>query len=328
VTTIRNAIAAAGTGEPGLPRLLGLGLVAAALFSITFVLNRLMSLSGGHWVWTAALRYIDMALILTAFILGRHGLSRLLATFRFFFAGAPYWLVAGGVGFGLFYAGVCFAAGHAPGWVVAATWQSTILATPLVLWGFGQRVPVRGIAFAILIFAGILLINARELSVGIGLGTVLSGVLPVLVAAVAYPFGNQLLNRAKHGRDPERILDDPASAVLVMTLGALPVFAILLLVASPPAPTADQMAATLVIAIVAGGFATTLFLYARNLSSDPYRIAAVDATQAGEVGFALAGEMVILGAAAPDFPGAFGLLAITAGLIGFTFASGAPAKGR
>jgi len=50
---------------PGIPRLLWLGLLAAALFSITFVLNRAMSLEGGHWVWSASLRYFDTALLLS-----------------------------------------------------------------------------------------------------------------------------------------------------------------------------------------------------------------------------------------------------------------------
>jgi hypothetical protein len=38
-------------------RLLGAGLLAALFFSSTFILNRAMSLEGGHWVWSAALRY-------------------------------------------------------------------------------------------------------------------------------------------------------------------------------------------------------------------------------------------------------------------------------
>ena len=38
-------------------RLITYGLLAAFFFSSTFVLNRAMSLGGGHWVWSAALRY-------------------------------------------------------------------------------------------------------------------------------------------------------------------------------------------------------------------------------------------------------------------------------
>ena len=75
---------------------------------------------------------------------------------------------------------------------------------------------------------------------------------------------------------------------------------------------------------MAGTLATPLSLYARNLSSDPLRIAAVDATQAGEVAFALCGEAVFLGAALPDLVGWLGLLAVTGGLAGFLLQSTAP----
>ena len=36
------------------------GLAAGLFFSTTFVLNRAMSLEGGHWYWTASLRYFYM----------------------------------------------------------------------------------------------------------------------------------------------------------------------------------------------------------------------------------------------------------------------------
>ena len=53
---------------------------------------------------------------------------------RLFARNPVFWTLAGSVGFGVFYAGVTLASTFSPGWVVAATWQSTILATPLVLW--------------------------------------------------------------------------------------------------------------------------------------------------------------------------------------------------
>ncbi len=47
-------------------RLILLGAMAALFFSSTFVLNRAMSLDGGHWVWSASLRYAFMLPILLA----------------------------------------------------------------------------------------------------------------------------------------------------------------------------------------------------------------------------------------------------------------------
>ncbi len=311
-----------GKASPGMPWLLGLGLLAAALFSVTFVLNRAMSLGGGHWVWSASLRYFDTAVLLSGWLLFRRGPRYLAAVLRLFRQRLRFWLVAGGIGFGVFYACCCFAADHAPDWIIAATWQVTILATPFVLRAFGARVPLRGLVFLGLIFLGILILNAQRIMSGVAAPQILAGVLPILVAAVAYPVGNQLLNRAKHaGDEAAAMLADPMAAVLLLTLGALPVFAALILVSMPPPPSRGQFAATAVIALIAGCFATTLFLHARNLSNDPFRIAAVDATQAGEVGFALLGEMLLLGVAPPDLLSCAGLVAVVAGLIGFTFQS-------
>ncbi len=308
--------ALATADEPGLPGLVGLGLLAAALFSTTFVVNRAISLAGGPWVWTAALRYLDMAVLLVGWTLLRRGSRGLGAVLRLFGRRFGRFLLAGGVGFGLFYLGICYAATHAPGWVVAATWQATILATPLVLRGFGARVPLRGVAFAGLILLGIVLLNARQFATA-GMGALLAA-LPVLGAAFAYPFGNQLLNREAHGsHDPDGVLRDPAACVLLMTMGSLPVFAVALAAVRPAWPSMAQVASTGWVALVAGCLATTLFLRARNRSTDPFRIAAVDATQAGEVAFALAGEVALLGAALPGAAGWLGLGAVTAGLAGF-----------
>lgn len=315
------ALPVAGAGRPGLPGLVVLGLLAAALFSCTFVLNRSISLAGGPWVWTAALRYLDTAVLLAGWIGLRHGFVRLLTVLQLFWRRIWLWLLAGGIGFGVFYGCICYAAGHAPGWIVAATWQCTILATPIVLWAFGSRVPRRGILFAAVIVAGIGVLNAQAFANG---GDArLAAIVPVLVAAFAYPLGNQLLNRARHGtQDPDNVLHDPAACVLLMTLGALPVLLAAVVVVDPPPPSAGQIVSTGLVALIAGCGATTVFLHARNATTDAYKIAAVDATQGAEVGFALLGEVLLLGVALPDLTGWLGLAAVTAGLVGFVLSSG------
>ncbi len=309
----------AASGEPGLPRLILLGLAAAALFSATFVLNRAISLAGGPWAWNAALRYLDMAVLMAGWIAWRGGPARLRAVLSLFRRRWRYWLLAGGIGFGVFYAGICFAADRAPGWIVAASWQLTILASPIVLRGFGRVVPLRGVMFALLIAAGVGILNAHLLAAQTGWAGLAAGLLPVLAAAFAYPFGAQMLNRARHaGGADGALLADPACGVLLLTLGSLPVFALLLAITTPRLPGPGQILATLAVAVISGCCATTLFLYTRNLSADPYRIAAVDATQAGEVVFALAGEMSVLGAPPPDALGWLGLGAVVLGLVGLT----------
>ena len=314
------AVPASARLTPGLPGQVGIGLLAAALFSSTFVLNRAISLSGGPWIWNAALRYVDMAVLLASWIGLRGGLPRLLAVLGVFRRRLGFWLLAGGVGFGVFYLCICFAADHAPGWVVAATWQTTIVATPLVLRCFGRRVPLRGLLFAVVILAGIVTLNAGAIMAGLPGRQIMAACGPVLLAAVAYPVGNQLLNRARHAGGDLAVLQDAPACVLLMTLGSLPVFLLALLLVTPPLPGAGQIVSTGLVALVAGCGATTLFLRARNRSADPYSIAAVDATQAAEVGFALLGEIVLLGGAWPDLAGWIGLAAVTAGLVGFVLA--------
>ncbi|ADO75078.1 uncharacterized protein STAUR_7322 [Stigmatella aurantiaca DW4/3-1] len=91
----------------------------------------------------------------------------------------------------------------------------------------------------------------------------------------------------------------PASCALLLVLGSVPFWVGLHALVRPPAPTSSQVLQTLMVALSSGVIATTLFLRARNAAQDAYSIAAIDATQAGEVVFALAGEVLLLGMPLP-----------------------------
>jgi drug/metabolite transporter (DMT)-like permease len=300
-------------------RLILTGILAGLFFSATFVLNRAMSLSGGHWVWSASLRYGHMLLML-ALAMALTGQREVLArTLRLFGRNWALFTIAGSIGFGLFYGLICFSASFAPGWVVATTWQSTILASPLVLLAFGRRVPWRGIAFTGLVFVGIALVMVEQAGAAAP-RDVLLGAAPVLVAAVAYPFGNQLLWEARRGTvgwiphidDP--LLDHDLARVLLLTLGSLPFWAALVLAVRPPAPAPAQVGQTALVALLSGVVATSLFLRARHQARSAYELAAVDATQASEVLFAVAGELALLEGAAPGVRGSAGIALAVGGL--------------
>lgn len=306
-------------------RLIFTGILAGLFFSTTFVLNRAMSLSGGHWVWSATLRYGHMLLILVL-ALALTGQREVLArTIRLFRRHWTLFTVAGSVGFGLFYGLICFSASFAPGWVVATTWQSTIVASPLVLLAFGRRVPWRGMFFTGLVFAGIALVMVEQARGG-ALREVLLGAAPVLVAAVAYPFGNQLLWEARRGAvgwiphvdDP--LVDHDLARVLLLTLGSIPFWVALVLMVRPPPPSAAQVAQTAVVALLSGVVATSLFLRARHHARDAYELAAVDATQSSEVIFAVAGELALLHGAAPGVRGSAGIALAAGGLVLYVIA--------
>jgi len=310
-------------------RLLGAGLLAALFFSSTFILNRAMSLEGGHWVWSAALRYVWMTafLVVGPLVIGRGRL--LLETLRLFRAYWRFWLVAGTIAFGVFYAGVTFAASFAPAWVVATTWQITVLASPLVLLAYGRRVPLRGVVFTALIFLGIVLVNVGQVETA-DWSVVLWGALPVLIAAFAYPAGLQMVWEARAGGHTwlphivAPVLGDSFARVLLLTLGSLPFWLVALAVTQPPPPTAGQWVSTALVALLSGVIATSLFVYARHQARNAYELAAVDATQAGEVLFALVGEMLLLGGALPDPLALIGIGLTILGLVLYLLAQGKP----
>lgn len=304
-------------------KLLGLGVLAALFFSSTFILNRAMSLAGGNWIWSASLRYTWMIVLLIGGLLlaGRRHL--LASTFRLLLRHWLFWLVAGSVGFGVFYAGISFAASYAPSWVVATTWQLTVLASPIVLLSYGRRVPWRGVAFTLLIFLGIVLVNLSQAQAA-PWQDVMLGALPVMVSAFAYPWGLQLVweasagSRGLGGRIPhisDPALHNPFTRVLLLSLGSLPFWLVAVLVLQPPLPAPDQWINTLLVALFSGVIATSLFLAARHLARNAYELAAVDATQSAEVIFSVAGEALILGGALPGLLGWVGVGLTVAGLV-------------
>ncbi|MGA6926560.1 MAG: multidrug resistance efflux transporter family protein [Desulfosarcina sp.] len=302
-------------------RLILIGLLSGFFFSATFILNRIMSLAGGHWVWSASLRYVYMILLLAAWLLvfrGRTAVARIVGAF---FKHPAFWVSTGSIGFGVFYAMICFSADYAPGWIVATTWQFTIIATLVVLMAFGRRFPKRIWAFSAMVFTGVFLVNLSQAGM-VGAAELINGALPVLIAAFCYPLGNQLVWEARSGNarlpdigQPE--LDHPFAKVLLMSLGSVPFWCLLVTVTAPPPPTVGQMINTALVALFSGVIATSLFLFARHESKSGSQLAAVDATQSSEVVFALAGEVVIVGTALPNALGALGILVTGAGLMLF-----------
>ena len=107
-----------------------LGIAAAFFFSSTFAINRWLNVQqGGHWYWTACLRYVYVFIFLSLIVLFYNGVKAYKETIQCFFSFWYFWIIAGGIGFGLFYLSLCYAASYSAGWVLATTWQLTILMT-------------------------------------------------------------------------------------------------------------------------------------------------------------------------------------------------------
>lgn len=338
-------------------KLILLGLIAGAFFSATFILNELMSAGGGHWFWSASLRYLFMFVLLTAIIMvqqGKNGLNHILKLATLFKQNWLFLSLTGSIGFGLFYAGICYAADHAAGWVVASTFMFTVVASLFVLKAFGQKFSKQVVIFALMIFAGVVMVNISE-SASHGTAhadhsmvhTLLFGALPALIAAFSYPIGNQLIWQAAHNAKHQKknhsknltfntksahakqgiqrliptintnLFDDAFNKVWLMTVGSFPFWLVLGVILQPSLPSASQTFNTFLVALLSGVVATSVFLYARDHATTPQEVAGVDATQASEVIFALLGGMLFLGTALPSTIGLVGIGLIMLGLVLF-----------
>ena len=304
-----------------------LGIFAALFFAVTFVVNALMDASGGHWIWSASLRYIFMIPFLLLIVFLRGNLSLL---FREMANNKKQWLLWSFVGFGLFYAPLCFAAAYSPGWLIAGTWQVTIIAGTLITPLFmirvmthdqvliqRQQIPIKGLMFSLIILAGIALIQLDHLT-NVSITTLLFGLAPVLIAAFAYPLGNRKMMELCEGRL------DAYQRVLGMTVASLPLWLLLSIYAfsTVGAPSLNQTYHTLLVAISSGVIATVLFFMATDMVRDNMsKLAAVEATQSMEVIFALIGELLFLSIVFPSPLALAGLVLVMAGMAIHSFAN-------
>ncbi len=296
-----------------------IGILAALFFAVTFILNHSMELEGGSWLWSSSLRYFFMLpfLIIIVAIRGKNGFLNMTNEMK----AKPYsWLLWSFVGFVLFYGPLTFAAAFGPGWLVSGTWQFTIIAgvllAPLfitVIAGKPTRAKIPRISLAIssIILVGILLIQIPQAK-SVSTESLLLGILPVIVAAFAYPLGNRKMMEICGGRV------DPFQRVLGMTIASLPVWILLAIYAlvTVGLPSTSQLFQSLLVAVSSGVIATTLFFIATDrVRTDQGKLAAVEATQSTEVFFAMIGEMILLNVALPQPMALVGLGIIIIGML-------------
>jgi len=327
------------------------GLIASAFFSTSFVLYQLMSVQGGHWFWSASFRCFFMWLLLSVFILLQNKLnpSKLLALGKLFVSHWQFWCVTGGIGLGT-YGLLAFAADYAEGWVIAATYLFTVVASLVVLSFFGQSFQKKVIVYSVIVFIGVVLANVGEgLRHSTSQGTdwhalLLFGALPAFIASFCFPLGNQLIWQAAqpkgHSTHPtdaiskaannetskllqkvpqvtSPLLSNPLHKVWLMSLGSLPMWLVLGFLVQPPAPSVSQMTISFLVALMAGVLGTTTFLHARSLAKQPQQLAAVDATQGSEIIFALLGGMLLLHTPMPSGLSFVGIALVIIGLVLF-----------
>ncbi|MFY0544319.1 multidrug resistance efflux transporter family protein [Brevibacillus sp. H7] len=295
-------------------RAIVLGIFASFFFAFTFVLNRAMDLGGGSWIWSSSLRYLFMVPFLLAIVAYRGNLVPLLHEMR----ARPWtWIGWSTVGFGLFYSSLSFAAAYGPGWLIAGTWQITIIAGSLLVPFFGQKIPYKGLSMSLLILAGVAIMQLQQAEV-LTVRELLLGIGPVVVAAFAYPLGNRQMMAVTQGRM------DVYQRVLGMTLASLPFWLLLSVygLATVGMPSGNQALQALVVAITSGLVATVLFFSATDLTKgNASQLAAVEATQAGAVVFTVLLEMLLLSAPLPALWSSLGMLLVIVGMILHSYVS-------
>ncbi|WP_404458571.1 multidrug resistance efflux transporter family protein [Oceanobacillus kapialis] len=289
-----------------------IGILSALFFSVTFILNRSMELDGGSWAWSASLRFMFMLPLLLLIVGFQRNVKPVLHHIR----KKPLpWFLWSTVGFGLFYAPLTFATIYGPGWLVAATFQLTILAgsflVPLLDKEKKQKIPIQAVLISFIILSGVFLTQLEHAS-AVPLASVLLCVFPLILSAVAYPLGNRKMMQHVDGQL------NTFQRILGMTIMSMPFWFLLSIYgfATHGLPETTQVTQTFIVAVFSGVIATVLFFYATELvRNENEKLAGVEATQSGEVVFALFGEILLLNAAFPGIVSIAGILLVILGMV-------------
>jgi hypothetical protein len=306
------------------------GIFAAFFFAFTFILNRKMDLAGGSWIWSAALRYYFTIPFLVVIVLARKNFMLMLLEIK---KEPGKWLLWSSIGFGLFYAPICFSAAYAPGWLIASTWQITIISGSMLAPFFSEtimgekgpikvrgRIPFKGLSMSGIILFGIILMQVEQAN-HLTFLDFLFGVVPMIIASIAYPLGNRKMMEICGGRL------DTYQRVLGMTLVSVPFWIVLSIygVIVDGLPSRDQSIQSGLVAISSGVIATVLFFKATDqVSGNMQKLAAVEATQSMEVLFALIGELLLLKSPLPSTLSWYGMVLVMAGMVLHSFTSHKP----
>lgn len=298
-----------------------LGIAASFFFAFTFILNQQMNITGGSWLWSSSLRYIFMLPILFIIMIIK---NELLDVLKDIIEKPIQWIVWSTVGFGLFYAPLSFASAYGASWLVAGTWQITIIAGALMSplfyrkietekgnYKLRNKIPKKSLLMSTVILLGIFFMYFEDAENIFSYRTLL-GIVPIILAAFAYPLGN---------RKMIEVCDNKFTTfqrVFGMTLCSMPfwIFISISGIVSSGIPSKGQILQSLIVAVFSGIIATMLFFKATDIvSNDTHKLAVIESTQAGEVIFTLLGGVFIFHDKAPTLIGLIGISIVVIGMI-------------
>jgi drug/metabolite transporter (DMT)-like permease len=301
-----------------------IALLSALFFTLTYVLNRAVVSGGGHWQWAVILRYLITLPLLAVVLPFQGGLGALPHELRMH---TRRWLTWSTVGFVLFGLPLTWAASSGPSWLVAGSFQTTVLAGPLlapfIYRDERARWHVAALSIGVLIVLGVMLLQfghshgALDASAWLAVGA-------VVFAAFAYPLGNRmvLLHLERTGTKLGAV-----QRVFGMTLASWPAWLILAgvtwVTVGPPSWREAVLAGG--VALSSGVIATVLFFHATEMvGRQPTALAGVEAMQAAELLFATVIGVIFLHEAVPGTTAAIGAVAIIVGIAWVSGREGAP----
>ena len=293
-----------------------IALASALFFTATYVLNRAIATSGGHWAWSATLRYFLTLPMLACVLPWRGGFAGVWRAMR---AHPGAWLVWSGIGFTLFCVCLTWAAAYAPAWLVAGTFQLTVIAgmllAPLIYDDARARLPRGALALGVLIVAGVTAMQLGHFDGELDRNAWLA-LASVTISAFLYPLGNRkiLLHLERTGETL-----NATERVFGMTLASQPFWIVVAIYAGSVAgvPPLSQVALAAGVALFAGTIATILFFHATAMvQDDAAALGAVEAMQAAEILFSTVLGVALLGEAAPHGIALGGALVVALGIVG------------
>lgn len=293
------------------------GIGASFFFSFTFVLNRQMNIGGGSWYWSSSLRYLFMLPILFCIVATKKQLSPVIEDIK---KNPVSWFIWSTVGFGFFYAPLSFASAYGASWLVAGTWQLTIIAGALMSPFFytivdGKKIrshiPKKFLLVSLVILTGIFLMLSEEAK-KISIIDSLFVVVPVLFAAFSYPLGNRKMMELCSNRL------STLQRVFGMTLCSIPFWIIIVIfgfVQTGP-PSHNQLIQSFIVAVSSGIIATIMFFKATDMvKGDTHKLAVVESTQVGELIFTLSGGILVFHDTVPTTLGIVGIILVAIGMM-------------
>jgi drug/metabolite transporter (DMT)-like permease len=304
-----------------------ISLASALFFTSTYLLNRAIANDGGHWAWSAALRYFCTLPLLLPLMAWQGGTAPVHAAIR---AHPAAWLTWSAVGFVLFCTCLTFAADSAPAWLVAGSFQLTVIAgmmlAPLLYDDARRRIPRRALGLGALVVAGVFVMQFGHFDGRLPASAWL-GLATVIVGAFAYPLGNRklLLHLERTGETL-----DATQRVYGMTLASQPLWVLVAAWAYSQAgwPAPSQLLFAAGVALGSGVIATVLFFHATGLVRDnPTALGAAEAMQGAEILFATVLGAVLLGEGWPHGWARAGAAMVFAGIVAFGLLAGRQSAG-